>query len=169
MSSVVPGLLQIEEYARALIRGGPLELEPDEIQRRVEVRMNRQRILTRTDRPQLWAILDEAAVRRNVGGPAVMRAQLQHLLRSAQGKTIIQVVPFAVGAHPGTTGPFIVLGFPRNVDVDVAYMETIGGNLWVDKPEEVEQYTTAFDHLRAVALSPDDTRDMLNTAIKDLG
>lgn len=166
--AVIPGLLQIEDYALALTHGGPLELEPDEVQRRVEVRLNRQKLLARRNRPQLWAILDEAAIRRNVGGPEVMRAQLQHLLQSAQGKTTIQVVPFGAGAHPGTTGPFIVLAFPGTADVDVAYMETIGGNLWVDKPEEVEQYTTAFDHLRAVALSPDDTRDMLNTAIKDL-
>lgn len=166
--AVIPGLLQIEDYALALTHGGPLELEPDEVQRRVEVRLNRQKLLARRNRPQLWAILDEAAIRRNVGGPEVMRAQLRHLLQSAQGKTTIQVVPFGAGAHPGTTGPFIVLAFPGTADVDVAYMETIGGNLWVDKPEEVEQYTTAFDHLRAVALSPDDTRDMLNTAIKDL-
>ncbi|WP_051301393.1 DUF5753 domain-containing protein [Actinomadura rifamycini] len=166
--AVVPGLLQTESYAQALIRGGPLELEDEEIQRRLEVRINRQQLLTRPDRPQLWAILDEAAIRRRIGGPEVMRTQLQHLERSAQGKTTIQIVPFGVGAHPATTGPFIVLGFPRPTDVDVAYMETIGGNLWVDKPEEVEQYSTAFDHLRAVALSPDDTRDMLNTAIKEL-
>ena len=131
-------------------------------------RVNHQKLLARRNRPQLWAILDEAAIRRNVGGPEVMRAQLQYLLQSAQGKTTIQVVPFGAGAHPGTTGPFIVLAFPGAADVDVAYMETIGGNLWVDKPEEVKKYTTAFDHLRAVALSPDDTRDMLNTAIKDL-
>jgi len=166
--AVIPGLLQNEDYARALIRGGPLELEPEEIQRRVEVRMNRQQILTRQDRPQLWAILDEAAIRRQIGGPTVMRAQLEHLQRSTQGRTTIQVIPFEVGAHPATTGPFIVLGFPGTGDVDVAYMETIGGNLWVDKPEEVEQYSMAFDHLRAVALSPDDTRDMLDTVLQEL-
>lgn len=165
--AVIPGLLQIEGYAHALIRGGPLELEPDEIQRRVEVRLNRQELLTRPDRPQLWVILDEAAIRRAIGGPGVMRAQLQHLRSAAQGKTIVQVIPFGVGAHAATTGPFIVLGFPSATDVDVAYMETVGGNLWVDKPEEVQQYTTAFDHLRAVALSPDETRDMLDTVIRE--
>ncbi|WP_329519881.1 helix-turn-helix domain-containing protein [Spirillospora sp. NBC_01491] len=166
--AVIPGLLQTVDYAEALVRGGPLELDPDEIQRRVEVRVNRQQVLTKPDRPQLWAILDEAALRRPVGGREVMRAQLRHLQQSAKGRTTIQVIPYKVGAHPGTTGPFIVLGFPGANDVDVAYMETIGGNLWVDKPEEVEQYTTAFDHLRAVALSPDDTRDMLNAVIKEL-
>jgi transcriptional regulator with XRE-family HTH domain len=167
--AVIPGLLQNEDYARALVRGGPLELDLEDIERRVEVRMTRQRILTRKDRPQLWAILDEAAIRRTVGGPEVMHSQLQHLITAMEeGKTTIQVVPYDVGAYPGTTGSFIILGFPTSTDVDVVYMETIGGNLWVDKAEEVEHYVTAFDHLRAVALSPDDTRDMLLAASEAL-
>lgn len=163
--AVVPGLLQTEDYARALARGGPLELSPDEIERRVEVRMTRQRVLAKPDRPQLWAILDESAIRRVVGGPEVMRAQLQHLLGQGEhGKTTIQVVPYSVGAHPGTASSFIVLGFADPNEIDVVYMETIGGNMSVDKPEEVRHYTTAFDHLRAVALSPDYTRAMLFAA-----
>ncbi|WP_169807784.1 helix-turn-helix domain-containing protein [Actinomadura hibisca] len=166
--AVIPGLLQTPDYAHALIRGGPDELEPEEITRRVEVRTHRQAILSKPDRPQLWAILDEAAIRRIVGGPAVMKAQLKHLLESTHGKTTLQVIPLKQGAHPGTTGPFILLDFPRATDLQVVYMETIGGNLWVDKPEEVARYSVAFDHLRAVALSPDDTRDMLNAAITDL-
>jgi transcriptional regulator with XRE-family HTH domain len=167
--AVIPGLLQIEDYARAMVRGGPLELDPEDIERRIEVRMTRQRILTMKNRPQLWAILDEAAIQRVVGGPEVMRGQLQHLIAaSEQGKTTIQVVPYGVGAHPGTASSFIVLGFPKSTNVDVVYMETIGGNLWVDKAEDVQHYTTAFDHLRAVALSPDDTRDMLLAASEAL-
>ncbi|MFC4906731.1 helix-turn-helix domain-containing protein [Actinomadura gamaensis] len=166
--AVIPGLLQTEEYARELFRGGPLELEQEEIQRRLEVRIMRQQILARLDRPQLWAILDESAIRRLVGGPSVMKAQLEHLLEVSHGKTTLQVVESRVGAHPGTTGSFVVLGFPDPADVDVVYMETIGGNLWVDKPEEVTQYATAFNHLRAVALSPDRTRDMLKAAIREL-
>ncbi|GAA2444767.1 hypothetical protein GCM10010191_71800 [Actinomadura vinacea] len=109
-----------------MVRGGPLELEPDEIERRVEVRMNRQRLLTGPDRPQLWAIIDEAALRRVMGGPEVRRAQLRHLERSAHGRTTLQILPFGIGPHPGTTGPFIVLGFPEATEVDVVYMETIG-------------------------------------------
>ena len=167
--AVVPGLLQTVDYARALTGGGPLELDPDEIERRVEVRMTRQQVLARQSRPQLWAILDEAAIRRVIGGPAVMRAQLQHLLAaSEQGKTTIQVVPYSAGAHPGTAGSFIILGFAEPAEIDVVYMETIGGNMSVDKAEEVQHYATAFDHLRAVALSPGDSRAMLHAASQAL-
>ncbi|HEY3733837.1 MAG TPA: helix-turn-helix transcriptional regulator [Streptosporangiaceae bacterium] len=167
--AVIPGLLQTEDYARAMIRGGPLELDPDEAERRVEVRMTRQRVLAKPDRPQLWAILDEAAIRRVIGGQAVMRAQLQHLLvQSEQGKTTIQVVPYIAGAHPGTAGSFIILGFAEPGEIDVVYMETIGGNMSVDKADEVRHYATAFDHLRAVALSPEETRAMLHAASQAL-
>lgn len=167
--AVIPGLLQTQDYAYALIRGGPLELDTDEIQRRVEVRMTRQRVFDTPDRPQLWAILDEAAIHRMVGGPKVMREQLQHLIAASEaGRTTLQVVPYSAGAHPGTVGPFVILKFDEPSETDVVYMETIGGNLSVDKPEDVRHYTTAFDHLRAVALSPDDTRIMLETAVKAL-
>ncbi|MBW8486340.1 helix-turn-helix domain-containing protein [Actinomadura sp. PM05-2] len=165
--AVVHGLLQTEDYARALIRSGPLELDPQEIERRVEVRTTRQEILARPDRPQLWAIMDEAAIRRPVGGATTMVAQLKHLLEVAHGKTTVQVIPYSAGAHPGTTGPFTVLAF-EGAEGDMVYMETINGNLWVDKADEVRRFTTAFDHLRAVALSPDDTRAMLNAALNDL-
>lgn len=167
--AVVPGILQIEEYARALVRGGPLELDADEVQRRVEVRMTRQKILAKKDRPQLWVILDEAVIHRPVGGSEVMRAQLDHLIAaSEQARTTIQIVPYSVGSHPGTTGSFVILGFPEPGEIDVVYMETVGGNMAVDKAEEVEHYTNAFDHLRAVALSPHDTRAMLIAASKAL-
>jgi transcriptional regulator with XRE-family HTH domain len=167
--AMIPGLLQTADYARELIGGGPLELHPDEVERLVEVRMTRQRVLARDDRPQLWAILDEAAIRRVVGGAAVMAAQLDHLVEAGeQGKTTIQVVPYAVGAHPGQLGPFIILGFREPAEPEVVYMETIGGNLYVDKPEEARLYTTAFDHLRAVARSPADTRAMLHAAAREL-
>lgn len=160
--AVVPGLLQTEDYARALVAGGPLELDHDEVERRVEVRMTRQQVLAKQNRPQFWAIVDEGAIRRIVGGPTVMRAQLQHLMSmSEQGKTTIQVVPYSVGAHPGTAGSFIILGFAEPGEIDVVYIETVGGSMSVDKAEEVQHYATAFDHLRAVARSPDETRAML--------
>ncbi|PZG53908.1 transcriptional regulator [Spongiactinospora gelatinilytica] len=167
--AVVPGLLQTEDYARALIRGGPLELGPDEIQRRLEVRLTRQQVLAKEDRPQFWAIIDEAVLHRLVGGPEVMGAQLDHLIAAAaEGRTTIQVVPYTVGAHPGTIGSFIVLGFAEPGEIDVVYTETIGGSLSVDKPDEVRHFTTAFDHLRAVALSPDDSNAMLIAARRAL-
>jgi transcriptional regulator with XRE-family HTH domain len=167
--AVVPGLLQTEDYSRALVRGGPLELDSAEVEGLVEVRVTRQQVLARPDRPQLWAILDESAIRRIVGGPTVMRAQLQCLVAmSEQGKTTIQVVPYSVGAHPGTVGSFMILGFAEPGEIDVAYMETVGGSVSVDKAEEVQHYATAFDHLRAVALSPDDSRVMLLAASEAL-
>lgn len=111
---VVPGLLQTEEYARQMSRGGPRELDRDDIERRIQVRMERQRILAREDRPRLWAVVDEAVIRRVVGSPEVMREQLRHLIDTAeQGKTTFQVVPFNAGAHAGTTGPFIIVDFPE--------------------------------------------------------
>lgn len=167
--SIVPGLLQTEDYARALVRGGPLQLTADEIQRRIEVRMSRQQILATKNRPHLWAIMDEAVIRREVGGPAVMRDQLNKLIEAGeQTRTTIQIVPYSVGAHPGVVGSFIIVGFHEPGEIDVVYMETIGGSLSVDKAEEVQHYATAFDHLRAVALSPDDSRAMLLAAADKL-
>jgi transcriptional regulator with XRE-family HTH domain len=167
--AVIPGLLQIEDYARALIRTGPLELGPEEVERLVEVRMARQKVLAKADRPQFWAILDEAAIRRPIGGPAVMRAQLQHLASaSEQGKTTIQVIPYSVGAHPGTTGPFVILEFPGPAEQGVVNMEIITGNLYVDKAEDVQLHKNAFNHLCAVALSPDDSRAMLLAIAEEL-
>ena len=91
-----------------------------------------------------------------------MQAQLERLIVTGQeGKTTIQIVPYQAGAHPGQAGPFIILGFPEPSETDVVYMETLGGNLYVDKPEEARLFATAFDHLRAAALSPGDTRAML--------
>jgi len=167
--AMIPGLLQTADYARALMHGDSPELGHEEVERRVEVRTTRQQVLVHDNRPQLWAILDEAAIRRVVGGPAVMRAQLEHLIAAGeQGRTTIQVVPYGAGAHPGQAGPFIVLGFAEPSEPDVVYMETVGGNLYLDKAGEVHLYTMAFDHLRALALSPADTRAMLRAAANDM-
>jgi transcriptional regulator with XRE-family HTH domain len=155
---VVPGLLQTEDYARAMFKGGPRELERDEIERRVEVRLARQQILTRDDRPRLWAVIDEAVIHRLVGDPAVMRAQLGHLIDTAeQGKTTVQVVPFRAGAHAGTTGPFVILDFPEPTDPAVVYVETLAGDIYLEERADVNRYTIAFDRLLAAALHPDDS------------
>lgn len=167
--AMIPGLLQTEDYARALMRGDSPELREEEVERRVEVRMARQLLLARVDRPQFWVILDESVIRRLVGGPVVMRAQLEHLISAGQeGRTTIQVVPYEAGAHPGQVGPFIILGFAESTESDVVYLETVGGNLYVDKPEETRLFATAFDHLRAVALSPGETLAMLRAAADTL-
>lgn len=167
--AMIPGLLQTEHYARSLIAGGPLQLDQEDVQRRVEVRMTRQRALARHDGPQLWAILDEAAIRRVVGGPDVMRAQLDHMAEASQRPNVtLQVLPFGAGAHPGQTGPFIILDFAEPAEPAVVYMETVGGNLYMDKAEEVRLYTAAFERLHAAALSPDETTAMLRAGSRAL-
>ncbi|HEY1915263.1 MAG TPA: helix-turn-helix transcriptional regulator [Streptosporangiaceae bacterium] len=155
---LVPGLLQTEAYARELSRNGPLELDRDEVERRVEVRMARQRILARSDRPRLWAIIDEAVIHRQVGGPAVMREQLQHLIATAdQGKTTIQVVPYRAGAYAGTAGPFVIMEFQEPTDPAVVYIETLAGDIYIEEAPDVNRYTLAFERLLAAALHPDES------------
>src|SRR5215470_12935803 len=162
---VIPGLLQTEEYARQMSRGGPRELDREDIERRVQVRMERQRILTREDRPRLWAVIDEAVIRRVVGGPEVMAEQLRHLIECAeQGKTTLQVVPFSAGAHAGTTGPFIILDFSEPTDPSVVYVETLAGDLHLEERADVDRYTLAFDRLLAAALHPDDSVGLVQQA-----
>jgi len=162
---VVPGLLQTEEYARQMSRGGPRELDREDIERRVQVRIERQRILTREDRPRLWAVIDEAVIRRVVGGPDVMAEQLRHLIECAeQGETTLQVVPFSAGAHAGTTGPFITLDFPEPTDPSVVYVETLAGDLYLEERADVDRYTLAFDRLLAAALHPDDSVRLVQQA-----
>ena len=167
--TMIPGLLQTRDYARELMRG-LMSFDAAEIDRWVELRMARQQILARPDPPHLWAILDEAAIHRVVGGKAVMQAQLLHLADSAiGGKITVQVLPFGAGPHPGQAGPFIILGFAELTEPEVVYMETVGGNLYVDKPEEVKLFTTVFDQLRAVALSPAQSAAMLQALAGELG
>lgn len=157
-TTMIPGLLQTADYARAMIRGGPQELDPDEIERRVEVRMARQEILNGADRPRLWTILDEAALHRTVGGSAIMRRQLVHLAEmSEQAKTMIQVVPFAAGAHAGVTGPFVVLDFAEPQDPDVIYLESVPEGVYLEDADDVGRFILAFDRLRAAAEHPDES------------
>jgi transcriptional regulator with XRE-family HTH domain len=160
--SVVPGLLQTEDYAREIFRNGPIELDRDEVERLLEVRLARQKILARDDRPRLWAVIDEAVIRRAVGGPDVMRRQLRHLADAAQqGKTTIQIVPYRAGAHAGTTGPFVILDFPETTDPTVVYVETLAGDIYLEEHSDVSRYTLAFDRLRAAALHPDDAVQLI--------
>ncbi|HTV98770.1 MAG TPA: helix-turn-helix transcriptional regulator [Streptosporangiaceae bacterium] len=166
---VVPGLLQTEGYAREVFRNGARELDREDVERRVQVRMARQEILTRADRPRLWAVVDEAVIRRVVGGPDLMREQLRHLIDSAaQGRTTIQVVPYRAGAHAGSIGPFVILQFPEPADPAVVYVETLAGDIYLDEPADVDCYTLAFDRLLAAALHPDDSVRLIEQAAKDI-
>lgn len=159
----LPGLLQTADYARGLLAGGPSELGAEEIEKRVEIRMERQKLLTRDDDPlRLWAVMDEAVLRRSMGGPDIARAQLQHLIElSALPKVTLQVVTFAVSFHPGVGGPFTILEFPEPLDPDAVYVENIAGELLVEDPHDVARFKLAFQRLGAVALSPRDSIAMI--------
>lgn len=159
--AVVPGLLQTADYARALIREGPAEIGDDEIEERVRVRAERQRILDRDDPVRLFAVIDEAALRRPVGPPEVMRAQLRHLVEmAARPKVTLQVLPFDAGPHPGTGGPFTILNFPETATSDAVYIATIAGELLIESGG-VDSYRSVFRRMNAKALSPEDTIRMM--------
>ena len=166
---VVPGLLQTEEYAREIFRNGPIELDPDEVERLVEVRLARQEVLARDERPRLWTVIDEAVIHRVVGGVSVMRGQLRQLVSSAQeGRTTIQVVPYRAGAHAGAIGSFVVLDFPEVTDPAVVYVETLAGDIYLEERSDVDRYTLAFDRLRAAALHPDESVQMIERLARTL-
>ena len=166
---VVPGLLQTADYAREIFRNGPRELDRDDVERRAEVRLARQEVLTREDRPRLWAVIDEAVIHRVVGGTSVMRGQLRHLADSAQqGKTTIQVVPYSAGAHAGTIGSFVILDFEESTDPAVVYVETLAGDIYLEERSDVNRYTLAFDRLRAASLHPDDSVQMIERVASTL-
>jgi transcriptional regulator with XRE-family HTH domain len=150
---LVPGLLQTERYAREVIRSGLLIAPPGEVERRVQVKMTRQRVLDR-DRPvRLSVVLDEAAVMRMVGGAEIMREQLEHLAEMAgRAAVAVQVLPLSAGAHPATTGEFSILAFPDLVAPDVVYLENMTSDLHVERETDVYRYGMAFDRLRELAL-----------------
>jgi transcriptional regulator with XRE-family HTH domain len=166
-SLFVPGLLQTEDYVRAVTRAGMPTASSDEIDRRVEVRMQRQRVLGGDTPLELWAIVDEAAMRRQVGGREVMRAQLGHLIAaSTLPQVTLQVVPYSAGAHAGMLGSFVLMNFADDAVPDVIYLDSMAGNLFLESDVEVRRYRLAFEHLRAVAESPDGSRAQLG-AIRD--
>lgn len=165
---VVHGLLQTADYARHLIEStwlagaGPVEQQ-------VELRMTRQRLVLDEDPPDLWVVFDEAAIRRQIGGRQVMRAQLEHLLEIGAGKSVsIQIVPFTHGGYHGTLGPLTILDFDEAFHSPVAYVETQAGSLYLEKEADLRRSSVAFNHMSAAALSPPETRKMISAAVKDL-
>lgn len=166
---VINGLLQTEDYAREIIRAALMALSPPaEIQRRVEVRMTRQRLLTQDDNPlNLWMIITESALRQQVGSPEVMAAQYAKLVeQSEQGNINIQVLPYTKGAHPATAGQFAIMEFREPYDPQVVYVENMTSSLYVESEVEIYRYTLAFDHLRAMALDPDDSKKLISNMAK---
>lgn len=159
---IVPGLLQTERYAHTVIRAMRPDADETEVTRRVTARMERQRLLTEPSPPEYWAVLDEAVLHRSVGGPAVMAEQLARLLKlAALPHVTVQVVPFSAGAHPGMEGPFLILGFPEQADPDVVYVDSTTSGAYLELPDDVRRYALMFDHLRAAALKPDDSVELI--------
>lgn len=167
--SVVHGLLQTADYARAVLREMFPGNTPEQIERLVELRMARQRRLEDGPPLELWAILDESVIRRSVGGAACMRRQLEHLVAEGdrQGMTI-QVLPFSTGAHAGHAGPFSILEFHERGDAEVVYVESGAGNIYLEKDKEVRSRSEAFDRLRAAALSPAESGELISRAAREL-
>ncbi|MFG1875096.1 helix-turn-helix domain-containing protein [Sphaerisporangium sp. NPDC049003] len=163
---LIHGLLQTEDYARAVIRSALMSLlPPAEIDRRVEVRMTRQEALRRESPLKIWAVLDEAVLNRMTGGEKTMREQGRHLLEQAELPNVtIQVLPNALGAHPGTV-EFSILEFPEPYDPDAVYVETMTSSLYVEDDMDVYRYTLAFDQLRAMALGPDESIKMIRRVV----
>ncbi|WP_018681077.1 helix-turn-helix domain-containing protein [Actinokineospora enzanensis] len=166
---LIPGLLQTEAYTRAVIRAIRPDADPAEVSLRVQARQERQRLLTDPHPPEYWAVLDEAVLHRVTGGPEVMRGQLLKLVEaSALPNVTIQVVPFSAGAHAGMEAPFLILGFPEQADPDVVYVENSTTAVYLEQPADVRRYSLMFDHLRAAALPPDDTVDLVQRSAERL-
>jgi transcriptional regulator with XRE-family HTH domain len=163
----VPGLLQTEGYAHAVIRLGNAGNE-DEVARRTEARMSRQDILKRDDPPRKWAVIDEAALRRPIGGREVMQEQIRHLIAMAEHPAVtLQVLPFTAGGHPALGGPFTILRFAEPDLRDVVYIEQLTSALYLDKATEVDSYLEVMEQLCLQAEPTAKTIDILNRILKD--
>lgn len=160
-SSVMHGLLQTAEYARAVDEGSMPRKSPDQIELQIEAKLTRQRILTREGPPSFSVVLDEAALRRMAGGRRVMAAQLNVILKlSALPNVMVQVLPFELGVHPALESNFTILQLADAVP-DVVFVEGLIGSTYLERPEDLKRYHEIFDKLQSIALSPKDTADMI--------
>jgi transcriptional regulator with XRE-family HTH domain len=158
----VPGLLQTEAYARAIVSAGAPSATVVDVERRVHLRIARQAILTRPSPPHFWAVVDEAALHRPIGGTKVMREQVEHLLAlMALPNVTIQVMPFRFGGHAGEGGAFTILRFPEPELPDVVYVEQLVSAHYLDKRDYVERYASTMDRLTVDSQPPDVTRQTL--------
>jgi transcriptional regulator with XRE-family HTH domain len=168
-SQFVPGLLQTADYGRAVIRLAHGRETPNEIDRRVDLRMRRQEVLLGAGGPVLWAVIDEAALHRPIGGVPVLRAQLERLIEVAERPNItIQILPYEVGGHAAAGGPFTILRFPEADLPDIVYLEQLTSALYLDKRPDVDRYLAVMDQLSVTAEPPDQTGEILGRLLKDL-
>ncbi len=165
----VPGLLQTHDYAAALLRIGFPNGSPEDIRRRVDLRLRRQDLLDKPEAPAVWAVLDETVLRRPVGGAEVMRAQIDHLIEVlAYPKVRIQIMRFAVGPHPGAFGPFHYFRFGFSELPDVVYTESLAGAQYFDQPADVVMYLEVLDRMSVQAEPVARTRETLAALRKEL-
>ena len=162
-AELVTGLLQTEAYARAVMAAAMrADADDEEMERQIAVRLERQKRLTAPDAPTLWAVMNEAVLRRQVGGPQVMAEQLGHIGQlAARPNVTVQMLPFTAGAHPAMLGSFTVMQFPDPADRDVVYLEAETGALYLEKPVDVRRYSLMIDYLRAQALGPAESRALI--------
>ena len=164
----VPGLLQTADYARAIIRLGNASTEED-VTRRAEARIARQEILTRENPPRLWAVMDDGALRRSIGGKAVMREQIRHLARMCEHPAVtLQILPFQVGGHPAMGGPFTILRYSEPDLRDVVYIEQLTSALYLDKAAEVDSYLEVMEQLCLQAEPAGKTPQLLKAALNSV-
>jgi transcriptional regulator with XRE-family HTH domain len=165
---LVPGLLQTDDYMRAVIGGAHLDDSSEEVGRRVRLRMARQALLTQADAPRLWAVVDEAALRRRVGGAEVMRRQVERLIDATKLPNVtLQVLRFGAGAHPAMAGAFSVLRFPDRELPDVVYVEHLTSALYLNKRDDVDQYLHVMESICVRAAAPDQTVELLSQILDE--
>ena len=166
---VVPGLLQTQGYATAVIAGNLPEATTEQVDKRVNVRMRRQERILDPDGPlRMWAVIDEAALHRLVGDKQLMREQLEHLVELSQLPHVtVQVLPFDMGAHPGILGQYAILEFPDASDSSVVYIEGVTSDLYLEKANDVQKYSVMYEHLRAQALNVEQSRQFIADIAKD--
>jgi hypothetical protein len=166
---LVPGLLQTEDYMRAVMHSTLRDRRPEEIERRVMLRLARQRLLTRDDGPWLWAVVDEAALHRPVGGPKVLRGQLERLIQATTLPRVrLQVLPFSAGAHAAMVGAFSILRFADQEIPDVVYLEYVTNATYLDKPEDVEEYAHIMSSVGVRGTPPEQTAELLTQLLQEL-
>jgi transcriptional regulator with XRE-family HTH domain len=165
----IPGLLQTEDYARAVIAHGMSAPPAKEVDRRVELRLRRQRILSTPTPARLWAVIDEAALWRPIGGSDVSRAQLRALLEAARHEHItVQVMPFRVGGHAGEAGAFTILRFPEPELHDIAYLEQLTGAMYLEKDDDMDRYSGTMEQLCVQSASPEESMDLISKIIREI-
>jgi transcriptional regulator with XRE-family HTH domain len=164
----VPGLLQTPEYARAVVRLGKPNASAEEIESRVGLRLARQQLLVKPDGPRLWAVIDEAALRRPIGGAEVMRGQLARLIEAAREPDVtLQVVPFRSGGHAAEAGAFTIMRFPEVDLPDVVYLEQLTSALYLDKRDDVEKYTEVMERLSVEGEPPERTAAIVSGMLEE--